>query len=480
MAKARKAGPLGISMSLADPFGIGKLQIDSNEEELERAIAFEGYERGLDELKVFMLLSNRRRSRPAAAPTAGFRTGIQLDPFDLSEGLQTLVAHERQRYERMITNEFDGLPEFVRNTFADPYGPNAAQRSAPKPGSAEWLANNRAYYLQMRPRYYVAGYNDPAGTIFAQIDKAWLLGKEVSCGLHAKFAAKLGLLRGVLESWKPGLAGKVTAQITSVGGFVPRPVAGSRTLSNHALGLAIDVDYLSNPHIKHPQVIALFNALVADTGFKFGDPALAGEDLSGISRVDQIAEIHRRSTEASRKIQAWVARHLPRYVALKKTIEDAQQGQKQQLETEKKVLRDRKGKIDTTGMVSTTQYLDLERKAQAELDYDTDMRSMKVIEDYQFEDIADRKTRYREFQRQMSEWALYGIQSFPLELAAGLASLGLRWGEEYQHHKDAMHFEFEGGVPPDVPGGRDPELSDLLGPSAKPWYLAAKPKKGRH
>ena len=32
-------------------------------------------------------------------------------------------------------------------------------------------------------------------------------------------------------------------------------------------------------------------------------------------------------------------------------------------------------------MVSTTQYLDLERKAQAELDYDTDMRSMKVIED---------------------------------------------------------------------------------------------------
>ena len=79
-------------------------------------------------------------------------------------------------------------------------------------------------------------------------------------------------------------------------------------------------------------------------------------------------------------------------------------------------------------MTSTGEDLEQERAARAEIAADPDMRDMQVVEEFHFE-IKDPKLRYREFLRQMKAWQRDGIQSFPIELAAGLGhpKLGLRW-----------------------------------------------------
>jgi hypothetical protein len=41
----------------------------------------------------------------------------------------------------------------------------------------------------------------------------------------------------------------------------------------------------------------------------------------------------------------------------------------------------------------------------------------------------------------VEEWSKHGIQTIPAFLAAALAKIGFRWGQDYRRSKDAMHFE---------------------------------------
>jgi hypothetical protein len=451
---------------MVDPFGIGSLTLGVPEEELERAIAAEAFRRGLEELKILELLHNRRKARAEPAPRyGGLRTGLQLTPFDVGAGLAKMVSEESSHYRSITAEEFNRQSDFFRNAFADPDGPNA-KRGHPKFGTDDWQRNNLVYFLNMRSRYHLAGFDDPERTIFSQIGKARVLNHDVIGGLHMKFAEKLNQLGGILDGWAMGLAAKIDAELGDIGGFVPRFIAGSQTLSNHALGLAIDVDYVTNPHIKHPEVIKALNAVITDTSFDFGKAALGGDDLRGVSRLDQIAQIHHRSRAASREVQVWLGKHLPRYQTLKQALADAKQRQKKQLDLERKLMRDRSGKMNVEGATSTAEAWESERAVLAEINADADLLRLQLLEKHH--PISE-----------IEKWKDIGIQTLSLEFAAAVGTIaGVRWGEEYRGHKDAMHFELEGGVRPDSEP-RDPELHDLVAPSAKPWYLLAESKRKR-
>jgi hypothetical protein len=131
--------------------------------------------------------------------------------------------------------------------------------------------------------------------------------------IHQDLAEVLDRLPGVLEGWAPGLAAKVQKEITDVGGLAIRTVARQNQLSNHAFGLAIDVNANSNPHIVGQMVVAVLNEVAQEGGasFDFGRPLLQKkpEDYT----VDDIVEVYSRELPASDAIRDWSRRHLDRY-----------------------------------------------------------------------------------------------------------------------------------------------------------------------
>jgi hypothetical protein len=316
-------------------------------------------------------------------------------------------------YRAMVEAEFRGLSAFVQSSFA-------------------FEKNDRLrYYFKIRAAFYQAGYSDPAGQVFAHIGETTLLGKPISGGVHELFATKISGLEPLLNGWKAGLAQEVAAQINGIGGFVPRYIAGSSKLSNHALGLAIDIDPTTNPQLRG-ETIKVLNKVVAKQGlnYDFGKRLVAKE--KGLSPADWAAQTYVVASQASDAVRNWLKKYLDLY-----------------------------HDPDVQAMLG---HPNLNAKSTKNLDAET-WDNLKLLDElHRYHSAAE-----------IRKWAEQGIQTLPFYLVVGLVKLGLRWGETYETTKDAMHFEFEGAIPPDSP---QRPLNDLFNQyGGGPAYFAVNSTK---
>ncbi|MBD2077418.1 M15 family metallopeptidase [Phormidium sp. FACHB-592] len=326
-----------------------------------------------------------------------------------------LVELEQAGYLHRVTQEFKGLPSIVRAGFAH-------------------SADN---YRSTRETLFKDGYQNPAKTIFQKIKTAKFLDHSVVGGLHQEFVDRLDDLESELDKQAPGTATKVAAMIQQVVGFVPRLTRDSDAeLSNHAYGLAIDIDSSRNPYIAKQAVINELNWVVRDLNFDFGkaiEPSISWGDAAAVTRL------HEKVAAASDKLKAWLQQYLAPYNALKHQIEEAQQALKEldkQLKQAKAAQQAAQPNSDAHKQATAAiAQLQTEIKTQQEI-VKTAETTIKADENFTHLQALDALHG-----KDLLEWSQYGIQSIPLELAIAMNALGFRWGQQYRDKKDGMHFE---------------------------------------
>ena len=382
---------------------------------VEEAVAMEAMRRGANEMQLVGLMWQWRKDHRQNQTFSPFaRLSLDLPPLSSSESLNVWPWIDAYRNE--VQQEFNSLPADVRGAF--------------KSEKKEALP----HYFELRPLYYCAGFSDPAETIFRSIVPAKLLGHSIGGGVHEIYKDVLDQVPNILNHWSKGLAEKTGKQIRGVGGFVPRCIAPKQGhanneahLSNHAFGLAIDIDPAWNPHIKDKLVI---DALKGAVGYDFGKPFV--KDEKGIPEIDKVAQTHLLAQAASRKVQEWLQKYLP---VLDTVLED-----------ERLTTPVPKGKQRPKPFLSSFRETAPECR---ELDVDSALQVERLKTILRFHERKD-----------LEQWALHGIQSIPLALAAAMAELKLRWGTCYQDSKDMMHFEV---YPNPLSHSDKRPLNDLVG-----------------
>jgi hypothetical protein len=326
--------------------------------------------------------SNLSPPRPSLRPRL-LDTPLEFDTsaYDF-DALSDVIADCVKAYEDAVQVELESLGEDVQLSFS--FGFEPPRKASHDEIAAERTIYERSYYRTLRAAYYCAGYRDPAETIFRQIHPHKILGRPVAGGLHQLFIDKIQGIDALLESWGTGLAAETGAAIRSIGGFVPRYQAGTKVLSNHAFGLAIDLDPVVNPDINNREEIAAIKEI---TGYDLGKELVEFEP--GITPLDRVAQIHARMQDASDKLKSWLNANV--------------QSKARSASTEEGAADEKAEKLMGT--------LLKHRKA------------------------AD-----------INAWQRRGIQTIPVTFAAAMARLGFRWGAQYEKKKDVMHFELVGAL----------------------------------
>ena len=374
---------MGASLGLS--FGADELE----GAELEKEIMREALRRGADEIDLMRIqwkLQVKRNARMAWRPATGARLLETADVLSVDPDI-VQDANKRARdacireYQNTMQAELSRLPDLQ-----DDFGSD----------DDEQLRT----YCVIRAGMYAAGYDDPVKTVFLKIRKGKkLAGKVVGGGLHDKFIEKLAGLESKLNGMSPGLVDKVSKQITKVWGFVPRHIKGSSSLSNHAFGLAVDINENSNPHIGGNHDTKMIEFVKQVTGYDFGSP-LFPQDVCALD-AEEIQQIYNQQKDASDRLRAWLQQYLPVYEA------------------------------------------SLSKKpAQPPPLIEQDW-----TKDYSEDPLQTAKTLldpiYAAHKNDLRVWAKEGIQTIPLVLAVAMKELGFRWGSEYKSSKDVMHFELE-------------------------------------
>jgi hypothetical protein len=366
------------------------LQLDvspAKTREWDDLLAREALCRGATEFDVMERLERRKAREEAALAKSGFEPlGFPADFRAVREASASL--------REVAQKELSGLPPWVQASFDYDIADKAlAAKAARRPPEPAWPRLD--YYIMMRGALYQNGYDDPAESVFGEICEGDLLGHQVIGGVHAKLAKALQSFNERMRAAPCDVAELTARAIKSVAGFVPRFQAlkkgqkGPAPLSNHALGLAIDIDFVSNPHIKEPAVIAVMREI---TGIDFGRSFTPYS--SALPPVERVKEIHKVGQQASDALQEWLQRWLPVHL---------------EIEARKKI------KASFSEPVA---------------DSETDRNLGFLATILKYHKLWEVKV-----------WKDNGIQSIPVELAAGLVEAGLRWGSAYENHKDAMHFE---------------------------------------
>ncbi len=390
----------------------------------------------------------KRRSRSPEAESA-FRLGDDLD-LDLGDSIAALggsripaiVAAAQMRYDTTIQSEWDSLPSVAKASFA--YLEN----------NKDTPMSRRAYYEFMRPAYYNAGFDDPAGTIFRKITSGALCGKGIAGGIHTELSARIPLAERHIEDQRKGMCAELGRTLKSLGGFVPRTIANTRVLSNHAYGLAVDVDPTWNPHFVSKKVIAALNEVASCCGFDFGGYFV---DRGTMSDEEWVRRTHAKAQEASDIVQAWLQKHLRNYklfVAERKRQQDAakqQEKAKRDLEAAKKNKKTQVIEFTEPAVITMPAPKNVKPPASAP----TDAASVRA---YELLDILAEGHGFKT----LDAWEKDGIQTIPLELAVALTRVGCRWGQCYKSSKDGMHFEL---LAEQIFPGRSPRTLDELRPA---------------
>lgn len=408
--------------------------------EMEEALAREVLRRGASDTEALLLVLRYRvhKQRQQLTSRGSLGPGLGMEPLaaPMAEAdVSVHVAPAIRAFRQRIKDEFDTMPDIVKAAFA----PSAEQRKK----NPDLTAARK--YGDLWPVYYNAGYDDPGKTILAEIRKCSFLGKPVDQGVHRIMAERMGLVEQVLK----GLMSQQLEdgkRIHGLLGFQPRRIESqgqkkSAGLSNHAWGLAVDIDATLNPQIVGREVITVLNSLVQDLGWDFGrryleTPKDPTEAVHAVEKTYAVAQ------HASDRIRDWLRLHLPRYKALveKENRIKAAVGEKEFA---------RLLSITSTSYAPpspATQASSIEAELGAieqQLQADDDLRRLRIL---------DRYYRPRDA-RLLDRWATHGIQNLPLALVLAFVRNGFRWGQTYDGSKDAMHFELLPGkvLPPDGP-----------------------------
>jgi hypothetical protein len=366
----------------------------------EEVLLSEALCRGATRSDLFLILTSYQKRHPdSLSPAAilGLDAGIPPSPDVIEFRRAYLVDNALRAYRVKIANEFGKLDPDVQKSFW--YGDTS------KGEDQSYLLQ---YYSAIRSAYYNYGYNDPCGTILSQIRSVRFLGKRVL--LHEKAAKRLELTEVALK--KAGVADNFSKATRSVGGFVPRFIAprqGVRdphVLSNHAFGLAIDIEGDLNPHIKDRDVIRVIREI---TGFDFGHLLIAkGTGLGGQQRTE---ETRRLAVAASMRLQVWLEKYVP--------LHDS-------------ILREASGTDGRAAQESAWQTIvHSVTSSRPESPVDgtaVEMTRLGVL--YKFHG-----------KHTVRGWMLHGILTLPAILISALTENEFKWGGEYIDTKDLMHFE---------------------------------------
>ncbi|MFL4981016.1 MAG: hypothetical protein ACJ8FU_06805 [Xanthobacteraceae bacterium] len=374
----------------------------------------EALNRGATERLLVDFLVWRRRYGDTKTPVTHFNMRKLLDPY--------LTA-----YNNKVSDEFKSL-KGGNSWFLDP----DRQRTPEQ------------HYFYMRPLYYAAGFDNPAQSFLSKINPYVFLGKKIPGGVHDALVPGLDKVASILDGAYPGLSASVAASIRSQdGGFVPRFIAGSSELSNHAFGLAVDIDPPSNPHVKG-RIIPLLNEVVKrQTGrdFDFGSQYASGKVWSGIlSDEGRITVTYLYADVGAAAVQEWLKANLATY---EQCLQDIAAGTKRNATDDDR------------------QNAELAKLA---IDNERDLQLMRLLQAQT--NLATLNT-----------WRQSGIQSLPFALVWALkqafkGNRAFRWGQEYKSSKDAMHFELQAIIKQQdgtiVPGALTPDaprvrlLNDLF------------------
>lgn len=334
-----------------------------------------------------------RRSALTAAPASSART------LSLLESTEETVS-DRDRLNAILTELEPYITAYRQEVVQEFYGLSGGVQAA--------FDQSPDNYLQLRPLYYADGYRQPAEQIFADIQPYTFLGHKVAGGLHTAMAQRLTQAKEILDGWEPGLSAEMGKLFKSIGGFVPRTIAGSTVLSNHAFGLSIDIDPDTNPHIKR-EVVDVLNEIVKPSGFDYGQRFV--EPDPKIPPADWAAQTHLLAAQASNLVKAWLQLHFPRFKPLWDEVKQADQ-----------VLRDRKSTAQARKDAKAAR-----EHAIKHMELDVELNRIWILVQHHGNAVE--------------RWVTYGVQTVPLYLAVALVKAGLRWGQTYGDSKDGMHFE---------------------------------------
>jgi hypothetical protein len=222
------------------------------------------------------------------------------------------------------------------------------------------------------------------------------------------------------QTWAAFRAGTL-----GVGGFVPRFIAGTNRLSNHAFGMALDIDPKWNPHIKGKGDIAAFQQA---TGTDLGKRLFEGSEPA--------TETQRRLDEISRLLQPWLAQWLPLYEPLVDAKSRARKARTAEERAEaRRTAADLQNDIDKNPAAGDLRALDT------------------LVRNHGIDEV-------RLWQR--------GFATIDPDVIEVFRQVGAmyqaRWGAEYEASKDVMHLELNPGlVLPNAAGpARPTDLRDIV------------------
>ena len=207
-------------------------------------------------------------------------------------------------------------------------------------------------------------------------------------------------------------------------GFVARDIDDPNNpgiLSNHAYGLAIDLEPGRNPMILESRVVSALNNIVKERGINYRyDAAAPGQNLE---------EIISLTKAASNAVQAWLDKYLPEYQRLSKQAEGkgaAADQAKTQLANDNNLLR----------FATLLRHVD---------------GGLATLENWRCDGIFSLDAALLHAMHTLGQDPMY-------------AKYGFRYGGEYESRKDFMHFEFQREmVFPVPPAKKSRKLEDLFG-----------------
>jgi hypothetical protein len=265
------------------------------------------------------------------------------------------------------------------------------------------------YYQKIRSFMYVQGWAnpftgaDPFTDFWTKVVPATLCGVNITYGVHEKF---LQALKGNGSNpdltqpspiWQPAKA--------DILGFQPRVVREGPKLSNHAFGLAIDINPAQNAIVDNPTEIRI----IRDHTSQHID---LGKALNKAALPALVAEVQ----QAAHDFQGWLKAAVPREQTLRQAREAAGEN-----------LRNALATGDQPAIASAQKAYDA---AVAAYDNDplvpADVAALRAI-------IGDTG---------ISEWEKNGFLNLPLALVDAL-SARFTWGGAYVKLKDFMHFEID-------------------------------------
>lgn len=392
----------------------------------ERATVEEALRRGAAErLLVDWLVWKRKYRRPPEKVSDG----------EVRPRVQVAVAS----YRAMVSAEYKSLPSTPRGAF----------------GSLD-------HYFEMRPLYYINGFDDPAETIFRKIEPIVFLGGKVGNGLHAQYARFLRRVENRL-SGHPKRYAQICGSMKARGGFMPRFVANTTSLSNHAFGMAIDLDIdpgwradphvVNDPHFKQA-LIPLMNEIVmhqARFPYDFGSNWVRDLAAKNLNLHDILIE-----HPVFRNHDRW------NYWAAKEASDAIREFLKENLTTYQGCLAE-----IAKGDAKHASAADKENARQAKfaIDSERDLQLLKML-------------NAQVPMAKLEVWRKFGVMNMPVELVAAFYREAggdqlYQWGGDYINSKDFMHFEIRaftktqgalsaGALTPDVNHIRP--LNDLFPP----------------